>query len=400
MSNNNTIVYIGDFDFRNENVQSHLVKNNAKLLNKIGYDVCFIGIDRTNSDCKSLQTAESIDGYLELPNTLNVVGWFKRKSVCKKIIDQLETFAQEKKVSHVITYQSPTYAVALKKIARWCKKNGVAYIVNCADLPIFSSQPFVRRMVMKWNWSRIHYYNKKYADGIISVSRFIDGFYKKRGCPSVIIPPLFDETALLGRSSEVNDIPVFLYAGTPFPLSGCKVCVKGMKDRLDLIIDLMLKLEEERVPFRFDIIGISLHDYCVSVPRHCKKVEQSNGIHFYGPLSHEGVVERLASADYTINYRDKNRMTCAGMSTKVVESVSVGIPVVMNDVGDTFLYLEEGLSGIKLTGTFSKDVETLVSLTHRSKEEREENKNRIRSDRVFSVDRFVPVMQEFLERIH
>ena len=41
------IVYIGDFDFRNENVQAHLVKNNGKVLNSLGYHIEYIGINRT-----------------------------------------------------------------------------------------------------------------------------------------------------------------------------------------------------------------------------------------------------------------------------------------------------------------------------------------------------------------
>jgi hypothetical protein len=35
------VVYIGEFDLRNENVQAHLVKNNGKLLKQLGYEVFF-----------------------------------------------------------------------------------------------------------------------------------------------------------------------------------------------------------------------------------------------------------------------------------------------------------------------------------------------------------------------
>jgi hypothetical protein len=40
---------------------------------------------------------------------------------------------------------------------------------------------------MNINWNYMHRINKKYADGVISVSRYIDNFYKKDGRPSVII---------------------------------------------------------------------------------------------------------------------------------------------------------------------------------------------------------------------
>ena len=62
----------------------------------------------------------------------------------------------------------------------------------------------------------MHRINKMYADGVISVSRYIDKFYRKEGCPSVIIPPLFDEPDLIKNAIGANEVPIFLYAGTPF----------------------------------------------------------------------------------------------------------------------------------------------------------------------------------------
>ena len=397
MSNNNTIVYIGDFDFRNENVQSHLVKNNARILTSIGYDVRYIGIDKTNTDFNSLDTVKpDNNGYLELPNTLNVAGWFKRKTVCKKIIAQLEEIDREKKISHIITYQSPTYAVVLKTIAVWCKNNRVAYIVNCADLPVFDSQPLVRRVVMKWNWRTIHQINKQRADGIIAVSRYIEAFYSKRGQKSIVVPPLFDENAYQWNVTTRNGVVSFIYAGTPFINLNKRVNPKGMKDRLDKIVDLFLALTEKGIAFAFQIVGITKEEYTVAVPRHKKVLETNDQIRFLGRLSHIQTLELVSNADYSINFRDLNEMTKAGFSTKIVESISVGTPIISNDVGDVSLYLEEGVSWIRLTGDNQKDCKQLADLTFLSAEERTKNKAVTKQKRVFSIDRYIQTMKTFL----
>lgn len=397
-----TIVYIGDFDLRNQNVQAHLVINNGKLLARLGYDVFYIGTNRectTFEDVKQLpQVEEYRERYLELPNTLTANGLFQSRRIERTIIGYLDYVNRDHEVSHVITYQAPTYAYSLKKISQWCKRNKALYIVNCADLPVFDSQVVIRRIVMNMNWKRMHNINKRMADGIISVSRYIDNFYKKEGRPSVIIPPLFDEPSLEAKSSS-NERATFIYAGTPFVINGTAINTKGMKDRLDLIVDIMLKLEEENVPFQLDIVGITLEDYCACIPRHNESVGASKNIIFHGRQSHSSTLKALIAADYMINYRDHNLMTEAGMSTKVVESVSLGTPVVMNDIGDTFMYLEENVSGIRLTEDLNENIRIVRTLCKKSAEDRKLAKEKTRGKEIFSIERYTQSMKVFLEQV-
>jgi glycosyltransferase involved in cell wall biosynthesis len=198
---------------------------------------------------------------------------------------------------------------------------------------------------------------------------------------------------------ETNEVPTFLYAGTPFVITGQEVNTKGMKDRLDKIVDLMISLESIGTQFYFHIVGITLEDYSICVPKHREALKNSKCIIFHGRKSHKETLEMLQQADFMINYRDSNLMTEAGMSTKVVESISVGTPVVMNDIGDTFLYLEEGTSGIKLTGKKSVDIEGIAALCKLPMEQREKIKRDIKSNKIFSIEKYVPVMKAFLGTI-
>ena len=88
------VVYIGEFDLRNENVQAHLVKNNGKLLKQLGYEVFFIGTNRNCSEFSEVEKLEELPAYknhfLELPHTLTMSGLMK-ETVKSVVIALLET---------------------------------------------------------------------------------------------------------------------------------------------------------------------------------------------------------------------------------------------------------------------------------------------------------------------
>ena len=398
------IVYIGDFDFRNENVQAHLVKNNGKVLNSLGYHIEYIGINRTESSFETVASLPLLQlndesHYSELPETLNVAGLFKCSKICRIIIDKLNKIKKTYDLSYVITYQSPTYAVAIKRIATWCKKNGVHYIVNCADLPIFDLQSPIRKIVMKLNWRYMHNVNQKYADGVIAVSKFIAEFYSKPGRASVVIPPLFDVTE---KRSEIlpNKTVTFIYAGIPFKTTGHEASPDGMKDRLDKVIDLFIELSKRGVNYIFDIIGISREEYLVGVPRHAEFLLREDKILFLGKKSHAETLNLIAQADFSINYRDENLMTKAGFSTKIVESSSVGTPVIINSISETFSYLKDGSDAFKLSGDCETDIRKLETLCALTGEERANLKQTLLKKRIFDKEAYLNTMRLFLDSLN
>lgn len=396
----NCVIYIGDFDLRNENVQAHLVKNNAKILNRLGYRVAFIGVNReaTFEEIERLPKLDVGEGnlLLELQSTLSVKGIMQYRRTTQLILSFMDEVAQEANVKFVISYQSPTYAPILKKVALWCWEKGAKYVVNCADITIFNSQPLLRRMVMTLNWNYLHKVNRKYSDGLISVSRYIERFYQKEGMPSVIIPPLFDD--FLENDYQLADTTTFVYAGSPFVLKE-NVSTVGMKDRLDKIVDLCLHLSDDGAKYRLEIIGITKDLYTTCIPRHKDALDSNADIVFMGRYSHKDTLNAVRNADYMLNYRDINVMNKAGLSTKLVESVSLGTPVVMNSVGDTFLYLCEGVTGYQLTGNTSRDVSLLKSLCGKTMEERMTLKRDCVGDRTFAIEKYETKLADFLSEV-
>ena len=398
------IVYIGDFDFRNGNVQSFLVKNNAKIFQSIGYNVAFIGINTKVNSFKNLDEVHAmklVEGfaYYELPCTLNARGFFKVPEIRGRIIDYLNGLLISNKIKYLISYQCPSFSFLLNSIIKWCRLHSVKYIVNCADLPTFDIQPIPRRYIMAANWFYLHWINKRKADGIIAVSKCIADFYHKEERSSIIVPPLFDATAFTPLMKERTETASFVYAGTPFKITGREANVKGMKDRLDKVIDLFLKLKDQNVPFFFKIVGIEKEDYLIGVPRHKEPLADCRSIEFLGLRSHNETLTIVSNADYSINYRDENLMTKAGFSTKIVESISVGTPIVMNSISDTFEYVEEGIMGFMLLGESSSDIRLMKRLCSLSKEKRTELKQFCLKCRAFSIDKYKWGMKKFIDSL-
>jgi glycosyltransferase involved in cell wall biosynthesis len=393
------VVYLGDFDLRNENVQAHLVKNNAKIFNNLDFAVAYIGVNRdicSFSEIDKLPAFElGVNMYLELPNTLNLSGLLKYGRLSEKIFTYLQALIKEYNIQYVISYQSPTYALILKKIARWCINNNVVYIVNCADIPIFDSQPFIKRIVMSLNWRILHKINYHYANALISVSHYIENFYYKEGRRSIVIPPLFDDFIDICIEHS-NELPTFLYAGIPFITLDREVNVSGMKDRLDKVIDIFRELSSKGINYRFNIIGLTKETYSTCVPRHKAFLEKNTDIVFWGRCSHSDTLKQVKKSDFMINYRDKNKMTEAGLSTKVVESVSLGTPVVMNSIGDTFKYLDKGISGFELLGDMDEDVRVMTQLCNTDANYRLLLKKKCYSLQVFSINKYQKSMYDFL----
>lgn len=396
------IAYIGEFDLRNQNVQSHLVLNNGKVFELLGYEMAYVGVNRKYSkydEVEKLPCFLEVNNYLELPNTLNMKGILLYKKTCDMVIAYLEKIFKENKLEYVITYQSPTFSGILKKIAVWCKKNNVKYIVNCADLPIFGLQSFIKKSVMKWNWNEIYKINKKYADGFIVVSSYIEKFYKTSKSKTIIVPPLFDYEKIEKCNYKKTKEATFIYAGQPFVKITHEADPSGMKDRLDKIIDLFILASKKNINYKFIIVGLSKEEYLTCVPRQKKYLEYEDKILFIGKISHEETLRMVAQSDYSINFRDKNLMTEAGFSTKVVESISLGTPVVINEISDTFNYLKENYTGYKLGEDINDNLKKISTLCNIPLDERIKNKKNCFEERVFDYHKYKDDIDKFLKEL-
>lgn len=394
------VVYIGDFDIRNQNVQAQLVLNNGRMLHDLGYFIIYIGINRhmqTVSEFdNTLFKTELGDCYYELPYSLSVRGVFLYPFIRKKLIAYLGVISKNFDISQIITYQAPTFATIISTIVRFCNIKKIPYIVNCADIPTFNTRSVPIKLIMTLNWGLLHVLNKKYAVGVIAVSSYIKNFYYKEGRPSVIIPPLFYSNLKQTTNHKIGNVVSFVYAGTPFVTSIANTKVEGMKDRLDIIIDWFIDLTNDGYDFTFRIIGLTKDEYCRCVPRQREYLKHNQNIVFLGKLPHDLVLENIADADFSINYRDKNRMTEAGFSTKIVESISMGTPVIINNIGDVHLYIENGKNGYILDENLDNNYGIIKMICKLDFAIRLDMKKKCLESKMFNKDNYLNILNSFL----
>lgn len=395
-----TILYIGNFSFPNHNAPGKRVLANGYILRELGYEVIFIGTDKNISiNDKIIDTKFYANGFeaynFSYPNSN--IEWFKCKTNMDKLVDFIHERKLSKQLDAVIYYAAPTVSLFNHFLIKWCKSHDVKIISDCVDWHIYKSSNKMFQVIKTLD----DYYMKMVCntkvDGVITISRYLNRYYKNKNMKTTIIPPLaIEKNECMADNSKV----VFSYAGMPFKLSGKNTDKSQFKDRIDLIIEYLSLVVKEQDNFIFNIYGFTKEDYIKAVPdhRHVVSLLEDN-IKFHGRMENDDVINEMQNSDFTILLRDKNRMTMAGFPTKVSESISCGIPVITNRTSDIDQYLTEGETVLFLDTSKTEDsVEKLVQIVTMSKEQRTIMKNKCYETDVFMYQKYISRMQRFLKK--
>ena len=179
-------------------------------------------------------------------------------------------------------------------------------------------------------------------DYIISISPFLTAYYQSHGCKNVIeIPPIMDcvKSEIVPTSHGVRHL---VYAGAP-----------AQKDLLLPYLIAIKDINDDRVKVVADIVGVTKEQ--VRTLLQIDDLEKS-GIIAYGRVPHEECVKVIEKADFSILFRENLRYAKAGFSTKLSESLSLGIPVLCNAVGGADEIIIDGFNGIKIEGCDSASI--------------------------------------------
>lgn len=181
---------------------------------------------------------------------------------------------------------------------------------------------------------------------VIAISQYLENKYKRKNLKVIRVPAIID---LASMSKDLDDYILnkkiqIIYAGSP-----------GKKDALGIILQgLSMTPENVKNNIEMKIIGISREQY--------QKINKNNfipsNVSFMGSIPREQVIEELQRADFSTFIRDNNlRFVKAGFPSKLVESMSLGIPVITNLTSDLHLYLENGINSV-IVADFTVDAYT------------------------------------------
>ncbi|WP_281655883.1 glycosyltransferase [Eggerthella sinensis] len=331
------VVYIGNFKLSKEDAESQLVLGNAYAFREMGYPVTLIGNDNSLASESIVSSKRAIDGFtsynVSFSKSLQHLTGSRIEKQIESILDDLDVFM-------VVAYGSLGLSSSFYRLAKYCKKRGALFVPNCVDLSsTHHGNPFARAIKTVDRKLRYRITSEK-ADGIIAVSEYIKNYFaSKTMVPIVVVPPLRDKTGFLPPERKMGDLVKLVYAGVPFPVDGRNVSEEAYKDRLDIAIECLSLLSAD-VSFTFDIYGITESEYLSVVPQHEKNIQSLGGrIAFHGRVSQTEIRHVLANADYTLLLRSTNQMTMAGFSSKLVDSICAGVPVITTHTSDYGTYL-------------------------------------------------------------
>lgn len=175
-----------------------------------------------------------------------------------------------------------------------------------------------------WNIELAMRYLIPKCDGVICISQYLTDYYRSKNVPVFNVPPTLSVLTMPKVKNKLKGKKIKLvYTGNP-----------GHKDILNDVISVVNSLKDL---YELDIAGVT--------------GENTTNIRYHGYLSHENSLSLLCSSDFSILFRPLNKISQAGFSTKVVESMSCSVPVITNNTGDLSSYITDGNNGYIFDGT-------------------------------------------------
>lgn len=380
------VLYVGNFGMPTTNAPGKRVYANSLLLNRCNYKVLMIGTD--SSVKGSVKKIGDALYYMSFP----VFG----KSAGKKYFEWLKHWIECGNVQpkFIVRYGSPGLATFDKYLESYGKANNIPIIVDVVDWLNIDSGNLIFKVVKGIDTFLEKAVFNKHGEGLIAISSYLYDYYGKDYKHKIIIPPLVEKYEC---KKQNNKIPQIVYAGNPFRKGKQVKNVHAIKDRLDVAIMAFIVLERKGFAFDFHVIGMSKEEYLVAFPYQQEELDEAAHIFFHGRQSMEKTQEMIGKMDLSILLREKTRGTMAGFPTKVVESMSLGVPVITTDTSDLMKYIKNGVSGyIVDIDNQQKLEEQLSEIITSYQNKADEIKQRIFEDKAFVIDNYEEKFRNFV----
>lgn len=183
---------------------------------------------------------------------------------------------------------------------------------------------------------------------VIAISCYLQNYFSSKGIRTVRIPIIIKQPDLIDNNKNFDKI-IFTYAGQ-----------LGKKDYLWLMLKAFsaIKTKTHR-PFEFRILGATLGQVMTLCDEYgINYSEIKDIVSAEGRVSRERVLSVYKLSHYTFLLRNnEERYAKAGFPTKVIESLTYGIPPVLNLSSDLSLYL---INGKNCVIADNLDIETLT----------------------------------------
>lgn len=392
------IIYTGAFRFPDKDAASQRVLNNAKILRSLGHEVIFYGWEQKEREEDYIAEQRYFYQGFEY-KSMNELDK-EQKSLSSKIMGFL-TKGQHtlKQIKKTIGNESPDLIIVynshylfIRSMLKFTKASGLKLVVDCTEWYESSHLPGGKYGLPSIdNYLRMTCINKKVGN-IIAISSYLEEYYKQSRANTVCLPPLIDldepkwQTDVLTKafSDEVH----LIYAGEP-----------GNKDLLTGVIGALTKANQSSGrKIVFNILGSGKEQ----ILKVLNIKNLPDNVNCLGRIKMEEVPKAYAKNHFSVLIREDKRYAHAGFSTKFVESLTCGIPVIANSTSDIPDYLKDGQNGYLLQdNTLDELVRIFERIKVLSDEEYEAMKVEAKktSQRFFDYNNYKNNTKEFLNTI-
>ena len=224
------------------------------------------------------------------------------------------------------------------RVIRWATTNDVRVVVDAVEWYEGTHQPggrygpfaLTNELAMRNVFPR--------ARNVIAISSYLATHFQAKGCRVVTVPPTRDVMGTAASLGAGRGPVRFAYAGVP-----------GRKDLLDVMVAGFARVHAERRDdgFRLDVAGISEGDLLAMPAVRDAGIETlPSWLEVHGRLGRDEVTQLVREADFVPLIRPDARYANAGFPTKVVESLTLGTPVLGNLTSDLGRYLINGQNAV------------------------------------------------------
>lgn len=372
----------------------------SKILTELGYKTFLIGYDWRKEDISQYKqdNIECINIGFRVREKKIWQRIFERTKKVKKSINKYQTIYSEAsiiiylgdecgKVFFSIKKINPR-AITICQICEWYNFRRIFEGTSCVKDFFIRTHRFIQNCSTR---SFILVKNRN----ILTVSRLLKERYEQRKCICLQIPNLVSTEVSKIVQKDTNKL-LFGYFGSPG--------IHNNKDLLNKIIyGIDLLTNDERSRIQFDIYGVTdsfLKKNC-EIPQDLL-VRLKDCIFAHGKIEKKQIKSIIQNFDFTLLLRADNYSMNSGLSSKMSESMSNGVPLITNLTSNMGDYIQDGYNGIVCMDSsplaMAEGIRKALALSNKELYEMKCN-SLISAKKFFNYKTYINDMKAFIKKI-
>ncbi len=392
------LVYCGVFRFPEGDAGAARVLGVAKALRVCGWGVTFAGAEaKSREEDIRVDGSHQFDGFSYYSqNELRTIRLgpltrlWRYFQTGKNTLKWLER-QPEGSIDAIILYDGLSCYHA--RLYEFAKRKGIPLVGDRTEWYDSGSGIGGRFGLFRWDVEATLRLWVPKADGVITISSYLERHFRSRGCHVLRVPPLVDLQDEKWRTAEKKQTMK----------TGLQLVFAGHAGKKDYVVNAVRSLAMPGMAgkgIRLVLLGPTREELAASLGPDAGLLESlKEQLEFVGTVPHRQALHRVAECDFSIMLRPNERYAHAGFPTKLVESMACGVPIMGNLTSDIGMYVREGAEGLVLEDcspeSFARGIKRALALSADQRREMSAQTRR-RAEESFDYRNWADRLGEFM----